>query len=261
MCFLPVLNVLVKPVSCANNPTFVLNSEVLCWSTASIPFVICAFLGWLLFYPAAVYLVPAWQHLQEGLDIYYKSSFLIISYQMKFVLTIVASFTITLPSVYIGTVVIICTGLLLLQLKFSPCNLPTINFWKTAFYTAVVWADIVAVVSICITKYIPNASPEISLIPVFLIYPGWFLILIISVILFFHKFNMEMKNRRTSKLKELVQRATTPSAAESSNSEVNKTQTTMNSANVYGTPMDSISNDEGDNEGLTRTTKSFGTDL
>jgi len=153
-------------------------------------------------------------------------------------------------------------------LKFSPCNLPSVNFWKTAFYIAVVWADIAAVVSICITNYIPNASPEISLIPVYLLYPGWFLILIMSVTIFFHKFKINMDHKRTSKLKELVHRATTTTTTSSvaeSSPDVNKTHaTTMNSAGVYDTPMDSISNDnEGaaDDDGPTRTTKSYGTDL
>jgi len=214
--FIPIMRVLLRAFNCnyarSNSPyvTWSDDPSLICWQGLHIIMVILSAISLLMYYPFAIRLVPAWQYLTDNLDIQYRSSYLIIQYQLKFIFVFLTVFLTYIPLAYLIICTIGITVFVLLVFAFSPANNQKVNFWSKILFSCAFWTVICSLT----TYFMTNG--ENSIIPTIMFFIGNAFIIIIGFVLSNSKFcNRLYENsaRKTKTLMKLTALNNVPSTA------------------------------------------------
>jgi len=196
--FMPIIRVLLKAFDCNYSQATITWSEdpsLICWKDQHLGIAILSAIGLIMYYPFAIRLLPAWQYLLSNLDIHYSSSYLIVSYQIKFILVFFTVFFSYIPPFYLSVCVIGISTLVILQCVMKPASSKKINYWRMIFLCCVLWELTCSL----ITYFLEN-----SIVPTILLLVGWGLILILGLLLS----HRTLTNDFAHKSKALVQLTT-----------------------------------------------------
>jgi len=207
--YMPILNVLLLTFSCTydiseGNITFNADPSLFCWRNGHLAYVVFAIIGILLYYPFAVRLNPVWQQLPRLLDIHYKSSYLILAAQVKFILVAASVFFRTYTLIYLIVCYFCVISLLVLQIGMKPCNILKINIIRIILLSITLWTVICVTVSYVLSTE-PSNNNNVYL--EVMLYGGWLVIVIIGFVLYKGILSGRLQtlmSHRSAKIKELA---------------------------------------------------------
>jgi len=185
--FMRILHVLLQAFNCSYTSTgpianrsvqaltWIGDSSLECWKNEHLVIVVLSAFAIVDYYPFAVRLAPAWQYIIGTLDINYRSSYLIISLQIKFVLVFFTVFFSYIPNLYLSVCVIGISALVILQFIMKPANIKKINNWRMTFLCCALWTVICSLT----TYFIIDGAD--SLVPTIMLFVGWAIIIFIGL--------------------------------------------------------------------------------